>query len=234
MSPTTSCKPVLFPCWWVCEPAARGIPRYKGRYHASRSDCAQALPKIVFAYKHLPPLSVRSREAIKDALKIPDRVQEMRRVPARELLPKPKNGRAHPPAQQEALQGLLAEPGFGNATLAWQLADGRLQLPDGHLRCATTPDIEMPMLVLDVTEAEADKLPVSFDSLASLAEAPVTRSQRCWQLLPRERKTTPLLSDRLTSITNQTQRVLLFLLDIGVDGPEQQEPFATLPLLERC
>jgi DNA modification methylase len=102
---------------------------------------------------------------------IRDRIKELRRVPARELLPNPKNWRAHPPAQQNALRGLLAELGYCDAAIARQLPGGQLQLIDGHLRCETTPDMEVPVLVLDVTEAEADKLLLTLDPLASLAEA---------------------------------------------------------------
>jgi DNA modification methylase len=104
-------------------------------------------------------------------MRIRDRIKELRRVPARELQPNPKNWRAHPAAQQEALKGLLAELGYCDALLARELPDGSLQLIDGHLRCETTPAMEVPVLVLDVTEAEADKLLLTLDPLASLAEA---------------------------------------------------------------
>jgi DNA modification methylase len=43
-------------------------------------------------------------------------------------------------------------------------------LIDGHLRAETTPDAEVPVLVLDVTEVEADKLLLSLDPLAAMAE----------------------------------------------------------------
>jgi DNA modification methylase len=104
-------------------------------------------------------------------MRIRDRIKELRRVPAREILPNPKNWRSHPLAQQDALRGLLAELGYCDAVLARELADGALQLIDGHLRCETTPDMDVPVLVLDVTEDEADKLLATLDPLASLAEA---------------------------------------------------------------
>jgi hypothetical protein len=44
-------------------------------------------------------------------------------------------------------------------------------LIDGHLRAETTPDSEVPVLVLDVTEAEADKILLTLDPLAGLATA---------------------------------------------------------------
>ena len=101
---------------------------------------------------------------------IRDRIRELRRVPASQLRPHPHNWRFHPPAQRDALQGLLAELGYCDAVLARELPDGTLELIDGHLRCATTPDTAVPVLVLDVTEQEADKLLLTLDPLAGLAE----------------------------------------------------------------
>jgi hypothetical protein len=43
-------------------------------------------------------------------------------------------------------------------------------LVDGHLRAETTPEQEVPVLILDINEAEADKLLLSLDPLAALAE----------------------------------------------------------------
>ena len=99
-----------------------------------------------------------------------DRIKAFRRVPACELLRNPRNWRTHPQAQQEALRGILSEVGYADALLAREADDGSLVLVDGHLRAETTPDQEVPVLVLDVTEAEADKLLLSLDPLAELAE----------------------------------------------------------------
>jgi len=92
-------------------------------------------------------------------------------VRARDLLPNPKNWRKHPKAQADALRGLLAEVGYADALLARELPDGRLQLIDGHLRAETTPDSEVPVLILDVTEAEADKILLTLNPLGAMAEA---------------------------------------------------------------
>ena len=102
-------------------------------------------------------------------MRIRDRVVELRRVPAGSLLPNPKNWRRHPKAQADALRGLLSEIGYADALLARETPEG-LMLIDGHLRAETTPDAEVPVLVLDVTEAEADKLLLSLDPLAAMAE----------------------------------------------------------------
>src|SRR5215471_14031815 len=102
---------------------------------------------------------------------IRDRIRELRRVPASQLRPSPKNWRTHPAAQRDALKGLLAELGYCDALLARELADGSLELIDGHLRAETTPDLEVPVLILDVTAEEAHKLLLTLDPLACLAEA---------------------------------------------------------------
>jgi DNA modification methylase len=102
---------------------------------------------------------------------IRDRIRELRRVHSSLLRPNPRNWRTHPAAQRDALKGLLAELGYCDALLARELADGTLELIDGHLRAETTPDLEVPVLVLDVTAAEADKLLLTLDPLAGLAEA---------------------------------------------------------------
>jgi hypothetical protein len=103
-------------------------------------------------------------------MKIRNRVRELRRVKAADLVPNPKNWRTHPKGQQDALRGILAEVGYADALLARELPDGSLMLVDGHLRAETTPEQEVPVLVLDISEAEADKLLLSLDPLAALAE----------------------------------------------------------------
>ncbi len=103
-------------------------------------------------------------------MKIRDRIRELRRVPANLLVPNPKNWRTHPKAQQDALRGVLAEVGMADAVLARELPDGSLMLIDGHLRAETIADAKVPVLVLDVTEAEADKLLATIDPLAAMAE----------------------------------------------------------------
>lgn len=104
-------------------------------------------------------------------MKIRDRIRELRRVPASDLLPNPKNWRTHPKAQQDALRGVLAEVGMADAVLARELPDGSLMLIDGHLRAETVADAKVPVLILDVTEAEADKLLATLDPLAAMAES---------------------------------------------------------------
>jgi hypothetical protein len=111
---------------------------------------------------------------------IRDRIKEFRRVQAKDLIPNPKNWRRHPKAQVEALRGLLTEIGYADALLVRELADGKLMLIDGHLRAATTPDALVPVLVVDVSAAEADMLLATLDPLAAMAESD---SERIKELL---------------------------------------------------
>ena len=104
-------------------------------------------------------------------MQIRDRIKELRRVKAGTLRPHPHNWRTHPKAQRDALCGLLAEVGYADALLARELPDGSLELIDGHLRAETTPDMDVPVLVLDVDEEEANKILATLDPLANLAEA---------------------------------------------------------------
>lgn len=109
-----------------------------------------------------------------------DRIREFRRVPAKDLHPNPKNWRLHPKAQTSALLGMLAEIGFADACIAYAgtppsgdiaPASEYLVLIDGHARVEiSAPEDLIPTLILDVTEAEADKLLISIDTLTGMAD----------------------------------------------------------------
>ena len=102
-------------------------------------------------------------------MKIRNRIKELKNVPANQLLPNPKNWRTHPTEQKDALKKGLAEIGIADAVLARELDDGSLMLIDGHLRTETINE-EIPVLILDVTEAEADKLLATYDPLTEMAK----------------------------------------------------------------
>ena len=67
-----------------------------------------------------------------------DRIVELRRVPASELIPSPLNWRRHPKAQREALRTMLDRVGYVDAVIARKTSDG-LVLIDGHLRADLDP-----------------------------------------------------------------------------------------------
>jgi hypothetical protein len=98
-----------------------------------------------------------------------DRIKELRRVPAKMLVANEKNWREHDVRQQDAMLELLSEIGYADALVAYELPDGRLKLINGHMRAGLTPEHEVPVLVLDVTDEEADKLLATFDPVSSFA-----------------------------------------------------------------
>lgn len=99
---------------------------------------------------------------------IKDRIKRFERVPASKLIPNPRNWRTHPEGQRKALSGVLDEIGIADAVIARETPEG-LQLIDGHLRRDVMHDQNVPVLVLDVTAEEADKLLLTIDPLAAMA-----------------------------------------------------------------
>ena len=107
-----------------------------------------------------------------------DRIIELRRIPACDLKPHPLNWRTHPAAQTSALRDVLTEIGFAGAELAFP-ADGLgpdgnfddLMLIDGHARKDLAGQSVIPVLVTDLTAAEALKLLATYDPLGAMATA---------------------------------------------------------------
>lgn len=95
----------------------------------------------------------------------------------KELLPSsllecPWNWRLHPDKQKKALQGILNEIGIADVLLAREVENKKYMLIDGHLRLSTYPSSQkIPVLILDIDEAEHKKLLATLDPLAALATA---------------------------------------------------------------
>jgi len=101
---------------------------------------------------------------------IRDRIRELRRVPAGELLPHPLNPQIHGQEQRRATEGILRELGYADALIARELPDGRLQVLDGHLRREITPEMEVPVLIVDLDDSEAEMFLATHDPLVRMAE----------------------------------------------------------------
>lgn len=109
--------------------------------------------------------------AAQAAARIRDRIREFKRVPAAQLEVNPKNWRTHPMAQREAMNDVLEEIGMADALIVYPVGNGRYRLIDGHLRKDLLDDQDVPVLVTDLTEAEADKLLLVLDPLGMMAGA---------------------------------------------------------------
>lgn len=102
-------------------------------------------------------------------MKIKDRIKEFKRVKSSELAANPLNWRTHPDHQRKAFRGILDEIGIAGAVVAYQTSQG-LRLIDGHLRKEEYgKDTPIPVLILDVTEEEANKLLATFDPISDMA-----------------------------------------------------------------
>lgn len=99
---------------------------------------------------------------------IRNRVRELRTVRASSLLVNPRNYRRHPLAQREVMRGVLAELGCVDALLARETPAG-LELVDGHMRREELGDTEVPVLVLDLSDDEVDKVLATLDPIGALA-----------------------------------------------------------------
>jgi hypothetical protein len=131
---------------------------------------------------------------------IRNRIKAHRRVLAGDLVPHEWNFRLHPAGQKAALEAIYREVGFARSLLAFELPDGRLKLIDGHLRRDLTPDMEVDVEILDVTDEEARALLLSIDPLASLAQMQEQLHRRLQEL-------TPTACDELRAAWEETTRL---------------------------
>jgi hypothetical protein len=154
----------------------------------------------------------------KTAAAVRDRIRELRRVKASELRANPRNWRTHPSAQRAALEGVLTEIGYASALLARELPDGSLELVDGHLRAETTPDQEVPVLIVDVNESEANKILATLDPLSALAE---THAAKLDSLLTDIETGNEALSGLLSELAAEGARFCLE--DLGDDDETEGE-----------
>lgn len=99
-----------------------------------------------------------------------NRIVGLRQVRAGDLKPNPRNWRLHPPEQRHALETMLDRIGWVNAVIARKTDDG-LELVDGHLRSEIDPDAKIPVLVVDLSEDEANQALATLDPLSAMAQA---------------------------------------------------------------
>jgi hypothetical protein len=101
-----------------------------------------------------------------------NRIKALEYVNSADLTAHPGNWREHPAAQAEALKGVLSEVGIAGALLAYrsERQGGALVVIDGHLRKDAAPQ-KWPVLILDVSDSEADYILSTHDPLAAMATA---------------------------------------------------------------
>ena len=99
-----------------------------------------------------------------------NRVKELRFVKASQLIPCADNWRLHPKRQRDLMKSVLQTIGYTDALIARETEDGALALIDGHLRADVSPDVEVPVLIVDLNEREAKELLLVHDPIGAMAE----------------------------------------------------------------
>ena len=100
-----------------------------------------------------------------------NRIKEYRNIRAADLVGNPLNWREHPETQKTAMRAVLKEIGIVDALLVRDRQDGTYDIIDGHLRASLMPEDQVPCLVLDVDETEAQKVLLTFDPISGMAES---------------------------------------------------------------
>ncbi len=97
------------------------------------------------------------------------------------------------------IRGLLQEVGYVDALIARETPRG-LELIDGHMRSEETPDMEVPVLIVDLTDDEIDKVLVTLDPVAAMAKSDAQ-----------------LLSTMLEGIETQNADLRRFIVDAAAE-----------------
>jgi len=159
---------------------------------------------------------------------VKNRVTRMQMVPASLLKQHPKNWRQHPVGQRNALRAGLARIGFADALIAREDEHGDLILIDGHLRAEEMGDTDVPVIVVDLTEAEADELLLTLDPISAMAEA---NKDQLLSLLEETTITEGPLADLLDQLRIESNAFALPDLERG-QGPSATPTAADNPAAE--
>ncbi len=136
-------------------------------------------------------------------MSIRNRVVELRKVRAGDLLPDPRNFRRHPKSQRDALRTMLDRVGNADVLITRETPDG-LMLVDGHLRADLEPNAEIPVVVTDLDEEEAGEVLATLDPLAAMAETDTDALQA-------------LVDDLSEQVQEETAKVLAQLQELPYD-----------------
>lgn len=138
-----------------------------------------------------------------------DRVVELRRIKASELLPHPKNWRRHPDSQRASLQEMFRKIGFAGAELCIELPEEidyhgekigpGVMTVDGHLRAEEAGDNLIPCLITDLSIEEADLMLATFDSIGQMAETDTAQLDELLKQLSGQDAELDTLLDRISS-----------------------------------
>lgn len=163
---------------------------------------------------------------------IRDRIKDLRRVKASDLCLNPKNWRTHSDSQKDAMKSVLAEVGIADVLIAYERDDGSLMLVDGHLRQGISGDQEVPVIVLDVNDQEADMLLATLDPISAMANKDRNKLSALLDSVRGANSIGPLLEE-----VARVNQVAIFddvdlLIDIEED--DEREPKKDFTVCPKC
>ena len=91
-------------------------------------------------------------------------------VRADQLERNPHNWRKHPSEQQRAVGAAINRNGFVQPLIVRPRGDGTYQLVDGELRADLAGDDEVPVVIVDLDDAETREILLTLDSTAAMNE----------------------------------------------------------------
>lgn len=151
-----------------------------------------------------------------------NRIREYKSIRCADLVANPQNWRAHGETQKAAMAGILQEVGLVDALLVRDRGDGTYDIVDGHMRAGMLPHDELPCLVLDITEAEATKVLLTFDPIAAMAE---TNAANLDALLREVEFSDAALQQLVTDLADNAGMYTDELA--AAEGNEQDSPYTT-------
>lgn len=110
----------------------------------------------------------KTAPAAPPVIRFRDRIVELRRIKASDLLDDPANWRRHSEEQVGAVTAMMERIGFAGAAIG-RIKDGRVQLLDGHLRKTLAEHQEVPVLITDLNDEEAKIFLATYDPLSAMA-----------------------------------------------------------------
>ncbi len=101
------------------------------------------------------------------------RVKELRHMNPKDLTVNPNNWRLHDQTQRDAFKSILDNVGFAGTIIAYESErnNGNLMVIDGHMRLDEIEGDEVPVVILDVTDEEADLLLATYDPVGNMASS---------------------------------------------------------------
>lgn len=158
--------------------------------------------------------------------KFRNRVKEMKLMRAGDLLDHEDNWHLHPQFQNDALEGALEQHGIVDVLLAYwsEQRDGYV-LVNGHGRKALDQDVEWPVIILDITDDEANDVLALLDTIGSWGQ---TDALKLHELISRAKASNIKMAGTVQRIKESVAdqvRVAIKAWEAG-DQPKKKEKFA--------